>query len=281
MKSSDHIHLRCPGNIGLLGAFIQLFFPSKPKTAKYAGNWDPKSKQPFSYQIQKWILSATFFTKKMKVLVYGAWPNQTKNIIPFFTASYFQSEIEEIPRKTFTSKVKLLYAGALTLSKQPLLSVKSAHKLIKEGYNIQLDLYGEGVMRTKVENYIKLHQLENSVLLHGNANKEQIKNAFQEAHFLIFISKSEGWPKVVAEAMFWQCLPISSNVSCIPYMLNSEERGSLVSAEINEKEVSDIIVRYLNNEQVYQKKVINAQKWSQKFTLNRFESEIKKILNND
>jgi glycosyltransferase involved in cell wall biosynthesis len=281
MKSSDHIHLRCPGNIGLLGALIQLFFPSKPKTAKYAGNWDPKSKQPVSYQIQKWILSTTFFTRKMKVLVYGAWPNQTKNIIPFFTASYFQNEIEEIPRKTLTSKVKLLYVGSLTKSKQPLLSVKSTHELIKKGYNVQLEIYGDGIMRSEVENYIKTHELENSILLYGNVNKETIKNAFRETHFLIFISKSEGWPKVVAEAMFWRCLPISSNVSCVSYMLNREERGSLVNIHASEKEISKIIVSYIKNENVYQKKVLSAQIWSRKYTLNRFQFEIKRILENE
>jgi hypothetical protein len=27
-----------------LGCIVSDFFPNKPKTAKYAGNWDPKSK---------------------------------------------------------------------------------------------------------------------------------------------------------------------------------------------------------------------------------------------
>lgn len=40
MNSVDHIHLRCPGNMGLLGALVQIGFPKKIKTAKYAGNWD-------------------------------------------------------------------------------------------------------------------------------------------------------------------------------------------------------------------------------------------------
>ena len=48
MRRADHIHLRCPGNIGLLGCFVQILFPSKPKTAKYAGNWDPDAIQPLS-----------------------------------------------------------------------------------------------------------------------------------------------------------------------------------------------------------------------------------------
>ena len=42
MQDADHIHLRCPGNIGLLGCFSSNFISKKIKTAKYAGNWDPK-----------------------------------------------------------------------------------------------------------------------------------------------------------------------------------------------------------------------------------------------
>src|SRR6478672_7514518 len=96
MRKADHIHLRCPGNMGLLGCFVQILFPTKLKTAKYAGNWDPQSKQPFSYKLQQWILSNTFLTKNMQVLVYGRWENQSKNIKPFFTATYSESEKSEV-----------------------------------------------------------------------------------------------------------------------------------------------------------------------------------------
>jgi len=75
MVQADYIHLRCPGNMGL-EALVQMLFPNKPKTAKYAGNWNPKSKQPWSYRLQKWILSYTFLTQNMQVLVYGEWSNQ-------------------------------------------------------------------------------------------------------------------------------------------------------------------------------------------------------------
>ncbi|MBL4604346.1 MAG: hypothetical protein JKY02_01370 [Flavobacteriaceae bacterium] len=97
---ADHIHLRCPGNMGLLGSFVQVFFPFKKKTVKYAGNWDPKSKQPLSYRIQRWIVSNTFLTHNCNVLVYGEWEKQSKNVIPFFTATYSENDIVPIPTKT-------------------------------------------------------------------------------------------------------------------------------------------------------------------------------------
>jgi glycosyltransferase involved in cell wall biosynthesis len=149
---AEHIHIRCPGNVGLLACIVQIFFPNKQKTIKYAGNWDPNSKQPFSYRLQKKILSNTFFTRNSKVLVYGEWENQTKNIIPFFTASYSSSEVSINDTKYLENTIKVLYVGTLSENKRPLLTVESVHQLIKEGNNIQLNMYGDGPEYTKIEN---------------------------------------------------------------------------------------------------------------------------------
>ncbi|SHN09625.1 glycosyltransferase [Polaribacter sp. KT 15] len=278
IKNVDHIHLRCPGNIGLLGALAQIFYPSKPKTVKYAGNWDPNSKQPVSYKIQKWILSNTILTKNCKVLVYGNWENQSKNIIPFFTASYKKNEIEIVKTKNLSSVIKFIYVGAFSVGKQPMLSVKVIEKLCNQGFNVQLNMYGNGEKFTEIHNYIKEKSLENIIVLHGNKPKIEVKQAFKESHFLLFISKSEGWPKVVAEAMFWSCLPISSNVSCVNYMLGNGSRGSVLRPDVNIEDIIFEIKRYLNDEKKYQEKVLNATSWSREYTLDKFEVEIKKIL---
>lgn len=276
---ADHIHLRCPGNVGLLGCFVQLLFPFKPKTVKYAGNWDPKSKQPLSYRIQKRIISNTFLTRNCKVLVYGEWKNQSKNIIPFFTASYNKSEIKNFPNKVFNDVIKFIFVGAFSKGKQPLLIVKVIQELLLKNYNVHLDMYGKGEKTIEVEQYIIGNKLDSNITLHGNKSKEIVKKAFQEAHFLLFISKSEGWPKVVAEAMFWKCLPISTNVSCVKYMLGDGLRGSVVNPSISVNELVAIILRYLENIDLYKQKVLNAQKWSQDYTLDKFSIEIKQLLN--
>lgn len=280
MYRSDHIHLRCPGNIGLLGGLVQVLFPKKPKTVKYAGNWAPKSKQPLSYRFQKWILSNTFLTKNARVLVYGEWPSQSKNIVPFFTASYSEKELEEqsveLSSYNKKNKINFLFVGALAKGKQPLLSVKVVHELKNKGYKVQLDMYGEGIERACIEQYIQQNDLSNFIILHGNVSKDIVKEAYKKAHFLLFISKSEGWPKVVTEAMFWGCLPISSNVSCIPYMLGNRSRGAIVNNEINE--IISILEDYLEHNKKYDAQVKEAMRWSRQYTLEKFEEEIKKIV---
>ncbi len=303
MLWADHIHLRCPGNIGLIGCFVQILFPSKPKTAKYAGNWDPKAKQPWTYRLQKWLLSNTFLTKNMKVLVYGEWPNQTKNIVPFFTATYSERDFchpEHVIPNLFRdplfnaqnkneplhwqmlnqvqhdAQINFLFVGALTKGKQPLLSVAVIQKLKEKEHQVQLDIYGEGPERAALEKHITENDLIHEVMLHGNCDKEIIKEAYQTAHFLLFISQSEGWPKAVAEAMFWGCLPITSKVSCIPYMLDNGERGALVNA--NADEIVAVIENYLLYPETYTQQSTKAMQWSRQFTLEKFEVEIGKII---
>ena len=314
MRKADHIHLRCPGNMGLIGALVQIFFPKKTKTAKYAGNWDPKSKQPWSYRLQKWVLSNTFLTRNMQVLVYGEWEGSTKNIKSFFTATYSESEIQNsefriqnklilqsesittesdsdfaqsdkqdnisltlrAESRTNENQFKFLFIGTLSPGKQPLYAIQLVEELYKKGLRVTLELYGEGVLRKELELYIAQNKLEPIVTLKGNQSKESVLKAYQSSHFLILPSKSEGWPKVVAEAMFWGCVPIASPVSCVSYMMGNGSRGVILQEELNQD--VDQIEAVISKQEVYQKMASEGQTWSRQFTTDKFEAEIKKLL---
>ena len=279
MKKADHIHLRCPGNMALLAAVVQIFFPKKVKTAKYAGNWDPKARQPFTYKLQRWILSNTILTKNIQVLVYGDWENQTKNIKPFFTATYSESEILNanfrIQNKDQES-IKFLFVGTLSRGKQPLYAIQIVEELFKKGKNVTLDLFGDGAMKSEIETYIRNNDLESIIQLKGNQSKDAILTAYQNSYFLSLPSKSEGWPKVVAEAMFWGCVPIASPVSCISYMMGNGSRGVILQEELNQD--VDQIEAVISKQEVYQKMASEGQTWSRQFTTDKFEAEIKKLL---
>lgn len=275
-RKADHIHLRCPGNIGLLGCLVQVLFPKKIKTAKYAGNWDPKSKQPISYRVQKRILSNTFLTKNMSALVYGNWKNQSKNIKPFFTASFSEIDKVSIKEKNYSKSLKFVFIGALLRGKQPLKTIKVIETLRKEGYNVTLDVFGEGKLKPILEAYIKDNKLSSIIKLNGAVSKEQIKKALLESHFSILLSKSEGWPKALAEAMFYGVIPIATKVSCVPWMLDNGGRGILVENDINET-VRRIKYAIDNVDFVSMSKA--SREWSQHYTTELFTEEIRKLLN--
>lgn len=276
MNQSHHIHLRCPGNMGLLGSLVQILFRKKKKTAKYAGNWDAKSKQPFTYRLQKYILSSTFLTKNMQVLVYGNWENKTSNIKSFFTATYSELDKVNVDSRSLNAKIQFIFVGSLAAGKQPIEAVKIVEKLKSLHYNVSLSIYGEGAEKRNLEDYIVSNNLSDVIFLVGNVTKEAMKKVYQKSHFLILNSKSEGWPKVVAEAMFWGCLPIASQVSCIPNMLDYGNRGVLLTNSFE----NDIIAieMLLKNQVLYDLKIKEAINWSRNFTIDKFDSEIKKLV---
>ncbi len=275
MRQADHIHLRCPGNMGLLACMVQLLFPNKSKTAKYAGNWDTDSVQPWSYRLQKAILSNTFLTKNMQVLVYGDWENQSKNVKPFFTATYSETEKSAI-QKTISPniKIKLIFLGSLVAGKNPLYAIQLLKQLRLTNNNVVLDIYGEGTLRAVLEKYIEVNNINQYVVLHGNQDKEVVKKAYQESHFVVLASKSEGWPKAIAEGMFWGCVPLATAVSCVPYMLDQGNRGVLLEMDL-EKDAATINA-LINNPIDFEKRSIAAANWSRKYTVERFENEIQK-----
>jgi len=276
MRKADHIHLRCPGNMGLLGCIIQVFFPKKKKTAKYAGNWDPKAAQPLSYRIQKWILNNTLLTKNMTVLVYGRWDESSTNIRPFFTATYREQDKIPVAIRPLEGKIKFLFVGTLSKGKRPFYTIQLIEKLLKSEFDVSLDMYGEGKERQALEEYISKENLNDAVRVLGNRDEATIRKAYQESHFILLPSKSEGWPKVIAEAMFWGCMPIASGVSCVPFMLDFGKRGLLL--DISLKEDAEKIAMILKAPQEYASKVQESIGWSRQFTLDLFEKEIKSFL---
>lgn len=278
MARADHIHLRCPGNMGLIGCLVQIFFPWKTKTAKYAGNWDPGSHQPTTYRIQQKILSNEFWTKNIQVLVYGEWAPKSRNLLSFFTATYH--EVDKIPVEprsiSVSEPLQLIFVGSLHPGKNPMISCEATRLLNLRGIPATLHLYGEGAERSNIEQFRIQNRLEEQIILYGNVNAATLKLAYAQSHFLVFASDTEGWPKAVAEAMFWACLPVTSAVSCVPQMIGYGDRGILVDKD--PEQIAEVIASYTVRQGTYQSKCLQAMEWSRNYTLEMFETEIQKLL---
>lgn len=278
MREADHIHLRCPGNMGLLGVIMQIVFPSKLKTVKYAGEWPDYSKEPLSYRLQKKISKSTFLSKQLKVLIYGEWPDFTSNCLAFFTASYTDSDAQSaVPDKHLErNPIKIVFAGTLDERKRPEYTIETVALLREKGYDTEADIIGEGPHRQICERLMQSHDLVDHVRLHGNIPPRSLIAYFQNAHLLVFLSRMEGWPKVVAEAMFWGCVPITTAISCVPWMLGHGERGVIVerSAEAAAKAIEELLVtpeKYITLKNA-------AMQWSRQYTLEKFDEAIQQLL---
>ena len=208
--------------------------------------------------------------------MYGNWKNQTKNIKPLFTATFKNKDISTPSERDYDNKLRFVFIGSLVNGKNPLLAIKIVESLQKKGTIVQLELYGEGVLKNELQQYIVDNNLESNIQLKGSQKNEIIQEVLKTAHFLILPSKSEGWPKAVAEAMFFGTIPIATKISCVPYLLDYGNRGILIEPNIDDAIAS--ILKHLKDTEQLKVMSKSAMRWSQNYTLESFESEIVKLL---
>ncbi|MCX7591712.1 MAG: glycosyltransferase, partial [Kiritimatiellae bacterium] len=214
MRQAVHIHVRCPSNIGLLGLVLQVFFPRIPKTVKYAGNWHKYSGEPWSYRLQKLLARSPLWCRRTRVLVYGPDAGERAHVVSSFAASYTEADARSplsirVPSRN--GEVRLLFVGALASHKRPIVAVEACGQLRKSGITARLDLLGDGPERERIEQYVAKYGLQGVVVCHGAVSSGVVTEHQRNAHFLLLLSESEGWPKAVSEAMFWgTCLLYTS-----------------------------------------------------------------------
>ena len=69
---------------------------------------------------------------------------------------------------------------------------------------------------------VKRLEIENKVDFLGKLGKNRIFEILSNSDFLLFASKTEGFPKVISESMMNGCIPISTSVSCINQYVNND-----------------------------------------------------------
>ena len=231
-----------------------------------------------SYKLQRWLLNNTFLTRNIQVLVYGDWKNSTKNVKSFFTATYYEKEKQTIEiRSTYQKTIRFVFVGTLTKGKNPFYGIEMVRLLNNSGIPATIDLYGDGILYNDIQKFIIDTKSQEFVFLKGNSTKESLIAVYKKSHFLVLQSGSfEGWPKVVAESMFWGCVPLAIPTSVVPQMLDNGNKGLLLTGnlEIDLKNISILI----NDNLLYQQKANAAMIWSRKYTLDVFEDEIQKLM---
>ncbi len=116
----DVAHVRCPSNIGLVAAIL-LVFRRRPSVRwiKYAGNWRPKSRESWSYRLQRWILDRRL-TRSL-VTVNGQWPNQPVHVRSFLNPGLTEGEFREgaavAATKRMADPLRLLFVGRVDAEK--------------------------------------------------------------------------------------------------------------------------------------------------------------------
>lgn len=228
MRKGDVIQIRCPCSLGLLGAFLAPFF-SEYIFANYAGQWNGFVGEPFSSRLQRFILRSWWWRNGL-VTVYGEWPNQPKQIISFFTSTMTASQVqagkEAALQKQLALPVQILFVGRLSVEKGVDILLQAAGILNKQNVPFKLSIIGDGYARECLEQMVKQMELDDHVQFIGAIPYAEVMSWYEKAHVLVLPSQSEGWGKVLLEAMCYGVICVATDTGPIPWML--KDKGFVV-----------------------------------------------------
>ncbi len=246
LKKADAVHIRCPAVISLLALFAcWMWARKKPCWVKYAGNWLGRRDEPLTYRWQRKILSR--YRPNRVVTINGRWPNQPNHVISFDNPSYSSVELDQArsiaEEKYLSEPVKLLFVGRTDQAKGVGVVLSILERLLKVNIPVELVVIGDSPERSHFEQLSKDLGLEGHAYFLGWKDRVELNKEYAKAHFVLLPSASEGWPKVLSEAMAYGVVPLASDVSSIPQILAETRAGHAFPADQPQQFV-DKIVQY-------------------------------------
>lgn len=226
LRQADAIHVRCPGNLGLLGTVMAPLF-SRRLVAKYAGQWPDWNGEARTVRLQKALLRSRWW--RGPVTVYGEWPDQPPHVVPFFTSVLDREQMERARRSAASrisnARPRVLFVGRLSRAKNVDVLLDALARLRSDGLDLPLTIVGDGSERETLSEQAAGLGVEADFA--GAVEFDRVLGFYETHDILVLASETEGWPKAIVEAMAFGLVCIGSDRGLIPQIL-SEGRGLVV-----------------------------------------------------
>lgn len=130
----------------------------------------------------------------------------------------------------------ILSVGHLTANKGFHLLIKAA-RLLRDQFGhreLRLVIVGEGEYRRQLESLVAALGMTDCVQLVGELNHGQLTVWYNSADVFCLLSKREGWPNVVMEALACGVPVVGTYAGAIPEIITCEDIGLLTSWNVGE-----------------------------------------------
>jgi glycosyltransferase involved in cell wall biosynthesis len=228
LPEADVVQVRCPAGIALYAIIALRWVKHKPRWVKYAGNWVQTEDVPPSFVFQRWWLRKGF--SGGPVTVNGRWERQPPYIFPFDNPSMTLQEVQAARElgaaKSLGRPPRLIFVGRTETAKGLHTTLQILKELRSEFRDVRLDILGDGPERGLFEQMSERLGVADNVHFLGWVPHNQVLEFLLQADFIVLPSLTEGWPKVLSEAMSYGVVPIASNVSAIPQILEETRCGA-------------------------------------------------------
>lgn len=218
LPHADVFQFRAPTAMGLYLIPLLSWLVTKKGWYKYAGNWAQED-PPLAYWLQRFLLK---HLNRRKVTVNGRWPAQQSHIYTFENPCLEKADRnlgqKVLAQKNYAAPLTACFVGRLDEAKGVGRILEAAPQLYAKGVR-RVHMVGDGPLRAYYAERASASSIE--FVFHGFLNRPAVFTLLEKSQLFLLPSNSEGFPKVIAEAANFGCVPLVSDVSSIGQYVNN------------------------------------------------------------
>jgi hypothetical protein len=277
---ADAVHAPIPGDIGTIGMLLA-FLLRKPLFVRHCGNWLVQNTT--AERFWKWFMEQFAGGRNVMLATGGgeAQPSETnRNISWIFSTSLTYEELSQcrVDRsKLDASAARLAIVCRQEVKKGTGVVIESLSLLLSEFPQLHLDVVGEGGALSDFKELARQCGVEEYVTFHGKLDHEGVIRVLRGANLFCYPTRaSEGFPKVVLEALACGLPVITTRVSVLPALI--AQGGGWLLEEATAPELAEAIHNLLKNPNLCDEMSKRALETAGSFSLERWRDEIKSHL---
>lgn len=177
-----------------------------------------------------YVLCASAYTKrdlslfgfpKDKCFKWGYFPEMK----PYPDYEYLREKKSGLKRPG----VSILWAGRLIGWKHPEVALSVARHLKEKGTEFEMNIIGDGPLRSDLEKEVSVLGLSDTVHLLGAQSHDFVLDEMEKADIFLFTSdRNEGWGAVLNEAMNAGCAVVADkNIGSVPFLIQDRVNGCM------------------------------------------------------
>jgi glycosyltransferase involved in cell wall biosynthesis len=276
---ADVIHTPIPGDIGTIGMLLAVAL-RKPLFVRHCGNWE--FQRTLAERFWRLFMERCGGGQNVMLATGGAnHPPSTRNpeIRWIFSTSLTEEELagcRMLRQSVNTHNARLINVCRQEKFKGTDVLLESLSLLLDDFPNIKQDVVGDGSALGQFKSDAERLGLNGCVNFHGQLGRESVIDLLKQADLFCYPTRSDGFPKVVLEALACGLPVIATPVSVLPRLIGNG-CGVLID-KADPETLAQAVRECLSDPERYRAMSAKALATAEKYSLERWRDTIGNLL---
>ena len=275
LARADAVHAPVPGDVGTVGLLLALA-AGKPLFVRYCNNWF--ATRTAAERFWKWAMRRFAGGRNVMLATGGAHEPPAPGVPALrwiFATSLEEREIEACARLREAPSQdgpRLILVGRQEEGKGTAALIESLPEIARTWPGVSLEVLGDGSALEAFRRLAARAGVAERVRFRGNVDRATVVERLRAADLFCFPTASEGFPKVVLEALACGLPVLTTRVSVLPVLL---ERGAgMLLDDATPPRIAEGVRRCLADPAAYRRMSASALATAREYTLERWEETV-------